>query len=208
MTERDTAAIFTLNRLADLLAELDPGPAPIAVVRRDAVLVRRRRRFVASAVTAAAGGACLVGAIAAFGPRTSDSSPSGPSEHGRKGEGAPIVIDASVGETFTPVSTAGATGSQLLTPLAAYRTADHGSLPPSDSSTLLGYLTLPLGAGSPDGYTARHQLVYAYTWSQCQPATGPFRTDSATEPSSRSQCTAWMFVDATTGAMVDETWTN
>ena len=121
------------------------------------------------------------------------------------------VVDPSMGETFKPVSTTTSKmAARLISPDKAYRKAQNGatSLPPG-ASVQLGRLTLPLGARAPGQYTAKDQLVYAYTWAQCGPNVTPVTTNgtpSAT-PTDPASCTAWLFVDASTGQMVDQTWT-
>jgi hypothetical protein len=114
------------------------------------------------------------------------------------------VIDASVGETFTPA--VNDEGPGLLSPARAY-----GRDIPTGTSHQLGYLTLPLGAGAPGQYTAHNALVYAFTYPKCGPQFPPapmIGASSAPTPSAApTDCTQWEFVDARTGDMIDETWT-
>lgn len=69
------------------------------------------------------------------------------------------------------------------------------------------------GIGGRYTITERDQLVYAYTWPQCGPDLGvpPHVESSSTTPSAPppddARCTAWLFVDAMTGEMIDQTWT-
>jgi hypothetical protein len=113
-------------------------------------------------------------------------------------------IDASVGETFTPAVNADRRG--LLSPARAY-----GRNIPTGTSHQLGYLTLPLGAGAPGQYTAHNALVYAFTFPRCGPQFPPapmIGTSSTPTPTAvPTYCTQWEFVDARTGDMIDETWT-
>jgi hypothetical protein len=114
------------------------------------------------------------------------------------------IIDASIGETFTPA--VNAKGPGLLSPALAY-----GRDIPTGTTHQLGYLTLPLGAGAPGQYTADNALVYAFTYPECGPQTVPvpmLGTSSPPTPTAAStECTQWEFVDARTGDMIDETWT-
>jgi hypothetical protein len=110
----------------------------------------------------------------------------------------------SVGETFTPA--VNDEGPGLLSPARAY-----GRDIPTGTSHQLGYLTLPLGAGAPGQYTAHNALVYAFTYPKCGPQFPPapmIGASSAPTPSAApTDCTQWEFVDARTGDMIDETWT-
>ena len=127
----------------------------------------------------------------------------------------PVVIDQIVDETFTPATQAeiDANADKVISPHAAferYIKADNWSLP-DDATVTEGYLTLPLGAGTPGEYTANHQLVYGYQWHECGPVVTPVRpADAETSPGQTEppvpHCTSWTFLDATTGELVDRTW--
>ena len=119
-----------------------------------------------------------------------------------------VVIDASVNETFTPVSTYSA-ARQVLSPARAYSKSVGGPTP-SGSRRQLGYLTLPVGVGAPGQYLAKDQLVYAFTSATCGPVMLPAPLPGSTPPTNPepTNCVHWYFVDARTGAMVDETWSH
>lgn len=120
------------------------------------------------------------------------------------------VVDSSVGETFTAVTTPSSkVSARLISPDRAFHKADGPAQElPAGTSVQLGRLTLPVGAGAPGQYNAKDQLVYAFTWRQCAPNIGPFDpTSPSASPSDSTYCTAWLFVDAETGKMVDQTWT-
>jgi hypothetical protein len=120
------------------------------------------------------------------------------------------IIDASVGETFTPAVSTKRPG--LLSPDLAYgRAVSKGKHMPTGTAYQLGYLTLPLGAGAPGQFTAHNALVYAFTWPECGPRIVPVPMPRAsptpTPTAASTDCTRWEFVDARTGDMIDMTWT-
>jgi len=140
---------------------------------------------------------------------------------GQSSTGDTIVIDPEVGETFTPdapdgpVGSAGASHIGILSPEAAYRgySGDASDIP-KDWTWQIGSLTLPLGSEPSDGYAAIDEYVYAFMVPACgpkflpPPVGGDTRRGGQEEPQhSDSTCMQWLFVDATTGNMVDLTWT-
>jgi len=129
--------------------------------------------------------------------------------------GDTIVIDPEVGEVFVPDGSGGASRVGILSPEEAYRgySGDFSDIP-KDWTWQLGSLTLPLGSEPSDGYTAKDEYVYAFTVPACgpkivpPPVGGDTRRASQEKPQhSDSACMQWLFVDATTGHMVDMTWT-
>lgn len=137
-----------------------------------------------------------------------------------------VNVDSSLGETFTPESVSDGltklSASSLTTGNAYEKAFDSDSIP-SDATVQSGYLTMPVGAGAPGEYVADHELVYAYNWHACPPAIGPAPGPGPTDPASPSDsvtstaspdpqnsttnCTAWAFVNPTTGSLIDLTWT-
>ena len=120
-----------------------------------------------------------------------------------------IVIDASIPETFlpTPDETAPLSSDAVFAGYAKHNGSARTS-PPEGVTVLLGRLTLPLGRGRPGEYTAHNELVWAFTWHQCIAAgIPPPPGSSAPEPpTAPTSCTAWLFLDATSGRMVEQTW--
>lgn len=112
-----------------------------------------------------------------------------------------VVVDSTVGEVFVPSATAPA---PLTADAAFSRYASiNGSgvtAPASGVTVELGYLTLPVGAGTPGEYVANHELVWSFHWPACPPSTLP----GGTAPT--STCVEWLFLDAATGAQIDQTW--
>ena len=108
---------------------------------------------------------------------------------------ATVIIDPTVGETFTPV-----TGViPALTATQAWSQFLGQSSVPSDVTVQLGQLTLPLGAGAPNQYMYNGRLVWAYDWHSC-PAT------SLGSLPSGNPCIEWLFLDANSGQELDNTW--
>lgn len=70
-----------------------------------------------------------------------------------------------------------------------------------------GNLTLPVGAGTPDEFTAKDQPVYAFVSGECAPrhVSPGDAGDDSTQP---DECTQWVFLDAESGALVDLTWSS
>lgn len=120
------------------------------------------------------------------------------------------IIDPTVGETFTAATSSERSNTGVISPAEAYRRYSGRPVNiPSSTTVQLGYLTLPLGAGDPDGYTAKDQLVYAYTSTSCGPQIMPPPAPGNDAPASQtsvSSCVEWLFLDASTGDMVDLTW--
>jgi hypothetical protein len=80
------------------------------------------------------------------------------------------------------------------------KATNSNQLTPPDGDTIqLGRLTLPIGSGQ--GYTARDQLVWAFSAHQC-PASRGMNPSAAPD----GPCVEWMFLDASTGASVDNTY--
>ena len=77
------------------------------------------------------------------------------------------------------------------------RLNDSGSRAiPARVSPQLGLLTLP---------TARNELAWGYHWHACSSIV-PSPPPGATAPASPVYCTEWLFLDAKTGAQMDQTW--
>jgi hypothetical protein len=137
------------------------------------------------------------------------SAPAGPGV--KPADQVQVSIDSSIGETFTPATSSGARsplGAGTLSAQEAFSKAMGSDRLPADATVETGYLTMPLGAGTPDKYTANHQLVYAISWPQCGPRTQPMGAPSPAPPNSDgTTCRAWAFVDASSGELVDMTWT-
>jgi|SRR5262245_6814338 len=121
-----------------------------------------------------------------------------------------ITIDPNVHETFAPPPS---TATPAMTPLQAFsqwEQQDSGprvAAIPANVAVHLGLLTFPVG---PDcgvqchhgniisngmAYHALNELAYGYSSSNCKPG--------STRPASR--CRSWMFLDASTGQLID--WT-
>jgi hypothetical protein len=125
----------------------------------------------------------------------------------------------SIGQTFTPTS-----GSPALTAAQAYagfaqlnkwaRTAMPGYV-----TAQLGLLTLPVGPADAPGtsnltksggeaYTALNELAWGFSWKECPIVMPPTPTPGASPapvPTPKI-CKAWLFLDANTGHMIDQTW--
>jgi len=115
-----------------------------------------------------------------------------------------VVLDPSIDEVFVPTDELNV---DQLTSDGAFRkwASLNGSdreTPPAGVSVQLGRLTLPLGPGRPNQYTAKDQLVWAFSWQQCPPEGIPSPPQSFLQKS----CIEWLFLDAMDGAMIDETW--
>jgi hypothetical protein len=83
--------------------------------------------------------------------------------------------------------------------LADFRNADPEFVEPDTLSAQLGLYT---SASGPDSYRFRDQLAWGYSWqTMCPPSPNP--AEAKAEP---SQCTAWVFVDAHSGAMLEGTF--
>ncbi|WP_460831840.1 hypothetical protein [Nocardioides hungaricus] len=122
-----------------------------------------------------------------------------------------IIIDKVVGETFTPATDEqiAANRDEVLSSAQAWaRFSPDGAAPPPDANIVQGFLTLPLGAGSPGEYTAKDLLVYAFSWKQCGPQLGqPVPVEGAEQsPAPELECTQWIFLDAKSGDLTDLTW--
>lgn len=117
--------------------------------------------------------------------------------------GDQIVIDSSIPETFVPASATATAGIGADAAWQAYAQLNGSSVrvPPSDVAVELGYLTLPVGAGDPKAYTANDELVWSFHWQSCPPSTG-----LSPSPPPQTQCVEWLFLDASTGAEIDDTW--
>lgn len=166
-----------------------------------------RRALVAGAAIVAAVAAVTIGPD--LGGHSGDDSvdnTAGP----RHAQTRTIVIDSSVGETFRAAGSAtiGAiTASQARTDSVK----DHGVRIPADATVRTGFLTMPVGPGFTPN--ADSSPVYAISWHSCGPHFEPLpalssngaRTPTHT-PAYVPRCTECTFVDATTGAVLDTTW--
>lgn len=105
-----------------------------------------------------------------------------------------LVID--VGERFVP---APAGRTPALTPAEAFASTANSirttHLSP-DVSVYLGLLTFSTG-GNPPRYVAHHELTYGYAWP-------PGCADTGFGPPVRPTCKEWTFLDANSGAELDE----
>jgi len=120
-----------------------------------------------------------------------------------------ITVDPGIHETFAPPPADAAPAMTAAEAWAGWER--HAEIPakttaiPANTSVQLGLLTLPVG---PDCglecehgnivrgnmvYTALNQLAYGYSWSTC-PA-------GSSLPA--IQCTSWIFLDASTGLMIE-----
>ena len=131
-----------------------------------------------------------------------------------------ITIQPGSGETFTPTST----GSPALTAEQAFADFAHlngwtSTAIPDVDTVQLGLLTLPVGPADGPGtdnliksngeaYRALNQLVWAYSWKQCPPVVGPSPSAGASPAPTPSlgACIGWLFLDANTGTMIDQTY--
>lgn len=112
-----------------------------------------------------------------------------------------VVIDPSIPETFAPSShdTAALSSDAAFQVYARLNDSNAGS-PPKGVNVQLGRLTLPVGSGEPDAYIANDQVVWAFSWPSCPPTTLPKATATS------GPCVEWLFLDANSGAEVDQTW--
>ncbi|HET7173826.1 MAG TPA: hypothetical protein VFI30_06075 [Nocardioidaceae bacterium] len=114
-----------------------------------------------------------------------------------------VVIDSSIPETFVSAGPTVTAGMSARAAWQAYARLNGSSVeaPPSDVTVQLGYLTLPVGAGDPGEFTANGQLTWSYHWQSCAPSTG-----LNPSPAPTTQCVEWLFLDASTGTEIDNTW--
>ena len=114
-----------------------------------------------------------------------------------------VTINSRTGALFAPVS--GVLAAKSADEVFAVFAAHNGSsltATPAGVTAQLGRLTLPIGPCGPVGAVAYHangQLVWAFSWPSTPPVTFPGEAQPA--PS-----TEWLFLDAATGAEVDQTW--
>ena len=132
---------------------------------------------------------------------------------------APVTLDPSIGEVFTP-STSPVDQAVYLTAEAAYASAfpQHPQMP-SDVVVAFGHFTMMLGpTGSPNHtYKAKGVATWGFSQPGCLPEGGnlpgrlghsPSVSDSPSEePSSQSThiCMLWSIVDASNGHLIDMT---
>jgi len=114
---------------------------------------------------------------------------------------ATIIVEPAINETFAPPP---ADAAPAMTAEQAWAQMDNTSIP-SDTTAQLGLLTVPVGPDCGvecehgnivrDGmvYSALNRLAYGYRWSVCRAG--------STLPA--IQCTSWIFLDASTGLMID-----
>ncbi|HET7385867.1 MAG TPA: hypothetical protein VFJ19_04295 [Nocardioidaceae bacterium] len=115
----------------------------------------------------------------------------------------PVVIDSSIPETFTRANSNATAPMSADAVFTEYAKANGSALqrPPSNVNVQLGYLTLAVGAGDPGAYTAKDELVWSFSSSSCPPNLG-----MVTPAPSSNPCVEWLFLDATTGQEIDDTW--
>jgi hypothetical protein len=135
--------------------------------------------------------------------------PGGPSLAVRSGGARPvattITIDSAVGETFAPPKPPyhPAMSAEAAWVRYARSLGSHRKAIPSSVSVRIGLLTLPVGPVGPNNselYTAHNELTYGYSWHSCPVYTLPV------SPPPHSPCIEWLFLDANTGHMIDDTW--
>lgn len=83
--------------------------------------------------------------------------------------------------------------------LADFSEADPQFVEPDSATAELGLYT---SASGPDSYRFRDQLAWGYSWLTTCPAS-PNPAEANAEP---SQCTAWIFLDAHSGEMLEGTF--
>lgn len=126
---------------------------------------------------------------------------------------ATITIDPTVGEIFAPPPPAAQPSMTAQDAWAQYAALNGSSVTtiPSNVTVQLGLLTLPVGsAAAPDtsgltisngeAYTALNELAYGYSWHSCPAST------LNSSPPPNNPCIEWLFLDASTGQQIDETW--
>ncbi|GAB3852921.1 hypothetical protein GCM10028801_04680 [Nocardioides maradonensis] len=119
-----------------------------------------------------------------------------------------IVLDAGAGETFTPTASAPTTIPVISEAAARTSAGTNAFTPPGDAVAQMGYFTFPVGPGDPDKYLAKDQLSYAFHWKSCAPNVGRVPMQGASSaPTQAPMCTMWVIIDATSGAVLDTTWT-
>jgi hypothetical protein len=125
---------------------------------------------------------------------------------------ATITINPSLGEIFAPAPPAAAPALTADQAWQHYATQLNSTITaiPSDVTVQLGLYTQPAGpadspgaAGLPTSngtaYVALNQLAYGYSWHSCPPSQGM-------APLPASPCTEWLFLDASTGQQIVQTW--
>jgi hypothetical protein len=128
-------------------------------------------------------------------------------------DGRPMMIDRNRQETFTPAS---ASAVAPLTATGAFtafakKNGSNVTSPQVAATIQLGYLNVPKPAWAtqhpnqvPKGLkfkTVDNKLVWAFNMKDCAPATG-----GSTQPSTPPRCQHWLFLDASNGHAVDETY--
>jgi hypothetical protein len=109
-----------------------------------------------------------------------------------------ITVDSNANEIFAPAGAApGLTANAAWQRFAHLNGVSQAAVPP-DVTAQIGRLTLPVGPGHPGEYLADNELVWAFSWQECPP------TGVAT--SGPGACIAWLFLDAQSGDLVDQTW--
>lgn len=118
-----------------------------------------------------------------------------------------VTIDSSVGEIFAPPpadASPAMTAQQAWTAYTKVDTSYSSSDIPSNVTVSLGLLTLPLGPSGPNGteaYKAKDVLTYGFSWHNCPVSRNPNASIPASNP-----CVEWNFLNADTGAQIDNTW--
>lgn len=114
---------------------------------------------------------------------------------------AQVIIDSNIGEVFVPVEDPSLSAMTANEAFAAQAKRIHSEqlTPPEGDTIRLGRLTMPIGPG--EGYTARDRLVWAFSTHQC-PASRALNPSTAP----KGRCIEWMFLDADTGALIDDTF--
>src|SRR5215470_19658540 len=142
----------------------------------------------------------------------------GPRAHGPAASSAPgvIVVDRSVGDTFTQAPASAAPALTAAQAWARYAQMDGGrSTIPAGISSQLGLVSVPVGPANPDdpdqasliisngvAYRVLNELAYGYSspagscpWSRNPNNPGPIG----------KSCVRWTFLDADTGQLIEET---
>jgi hypothetical protein len=85
--------------------------------------------------------------------------------------------------------------------IAAFEAVNAEFQLPADSTAQLGFYTAAVGDGT---YRYQDRLAWGISWHECAVAIGG---DIGPPPTpDLSACTAWLFLDANTGEMLEAAW--
>ena len=84
--------------------------------------------------------------------------------------------------------------------IARYENHNSDFALPSDAVSYLGYYSAAKGDGT---YSYKDRLAWGFAWHEC---IAPQPNPRYTGPPISTSCSAWLFLDANSGRMLEETW--